>query len=54
MERCVDRLRGSHAVPAPRLLRSLHEAVLDRWPGDHLVSTLPNGERVRVAARHRT
>jgi FkbM family methyltransferase len=54
IERCVDRLRGSRTVPAPRLLRSLHEAVLDRWPGDHLVSTLPNGERVRLAARHRT
>ena len=53
LERCVDRMRASHAVPAPRLLRKLHETVLDRWPGDHLVSTLPNGERVRVAARHR-
>ena len=46
-------MRASQAVPAPRLLRNLHETVLDRWPGDHLVSTLPNGERVRVAARHR-
>jgi FkbM family methyltransferase len=53
LERCVDHMRASHAGPAPRLLRKLHETVLDRWPGDHLVSTLPNGERVRVAARHR-
>ena len=54
LERCVDRLRGSRTAPAPQLLRSIHEAVLDRWPGDHLVSTLPNGERVRLAARYRT
>ena len=54
LERCVDRLRGSCTAPAPQLLRSIHEAVLDRWPGDHLVSTLPNGERVRLAARYRT
>ncbi len=53
LERCIDRMRASQAVPAPRFLRKLHETVLDRWPGDHLVSTLPNGERVRVAARHR-
>jgi FkbM family methyltransferase len=52
-ERCVDRLRATHSGPAPQVLKRLHETVLDRWPGDHLVSTLPNGERVRVAARHR-
>jgi len=53
LERCVDRLRATHSAPAPKVLKRLHETVLDRWPGDHLVSTLPNGERVRVAARHR-
>src|SRR6185437_14257788 len=53
LERCVDRLRATHSGPAPKVLKRLHETVLDRWPGDHLVSTLPNGERVRVAARHR-
>jgi FkbM family methyltransferase len=54
LERCVDRIRGSRSLPAPRLLRTIHEAVLDRWPGDHLVSTLPDGERVRVAAKYRS
>jgi FkbM family methyltransferase len=54
LERCADRLRGSRTSPAPDLLRRLHETVLDTWPGDHLVSTLPEGERVRLAARHRS
>ena len=35
------------------MLRRLHEFVLDVLPGDHLVSTLPGGERVRLSARCR-
>jgi FkbM family methyltransferase len=31
----------------------VHEFLLERLPGDHLVSTLPGGERVRLAARYR-
>jgi FkbM family methyltransferase len=54
LERGVDRLRGSRRVAAPPVLRRLHEAVLDRLPGDHLVSVLPCGERVRLCARHRS
>ena len=42
-------LRARIPCPAPHLLRSLHEAVLDRWPGDHLVSTL--AQRRACAAR---
>src|SRR5262249_20268839 len=30
-----------------------HEIVLEILPGDHLVSTLPGGERVRLSARYR-
>lgn len=54
LERSVDRLRGARRVPAPAVLRHLHEAVLDRLPGDHLVSVLPGGERVRLSAQHRS
>lgn len=54
LERSVDRLRGARRVPAPAVLRHLHEAVLDRLPGDHLVSVLPGGERVRLSAHHRS
>jgi FkbM family methyltransferase len=54
LERGVDRLRGSRRLAAPPMLRRLHEAVLDRLPGDHLVSVLPSGERVRLSARHRS
>jgi FkbM family methyltransferase len=39
--------------PAPALLRRIYEGVLERWPGEHLVSVLPGGERIRVSARHR-
>lgn len=31
----------------------MHEVLLEWLPGDHLVSTLPGGERVRLAARYR-
>jgi FkbM family methyltransferase len=53
IERGVERLRGGHRRGAPPALRRLHEFVLDRLPGDHLVSTLPGGERVRLCARYR-
>jgi FkbM family methyltransferase len=33
--------------------RRAWEALLDRWPGDALISRLPGGERVRLAAAHR-
>ncbi len=52
-ERAASRLRGGGSRPAPRLLKRAHEFVLDHLPGDHLVSTLPGGERIRVSARHR-
>ena len=54
LERGVDRVRGTRRWPAPSILRRLHEAVLDRLPGDHLVSVLPGGERIRLSARHRS
>jgi len=47
------RLRGGAVRPAPASLRRLHEFLLEHAPGDHLVSTLPGGERIRVAARYR-
>jgi FkbM family methyltransferase len=53
LERSVARLRGGRRRAAPRVLRRLHEILLDHLPGDHLVSTLPGGERVRVSARYR-
>ncbi len=40
----------------PRLkvpLKRLYEAVMDRLPGDRLVSRFPHGERVRLAAAYR-
>ena len=40
-------------VAAPPALRRAFEAVLDRLPGDHLVSVLPEGERVRLSAKYR-
>lgn len=52
-ERTTARLRGDRRRPAPRLLKRAHEFVLDHLPGDHLVSTLPGGERIRAAARYR-
>ena len=53
LERGIARLRAGRNAPAPAALRRLHEAILDRWPGDHLVSVLPGGERVRRSARYR-
>jgi FkbM family methyltransferase len=53
LERGVERLRGTRRRPAPAALRRLHEMVLEILPGDHLVSTLPEGERVRLSARYR-
>ena len=50
-ERATSRLRGKRQAPA--LVKRVHEFVLDRLPGDHLVSTLPGGERIRTAARYR-
>jgi hypothetical protein len=45
LERSVERLRGRRPRQAPPMLRRLHEMLLDLWPGEHLVSTLPGGER---------
>jgi FkbM family methyltransferase len=53
LERSVARLRRGHGSPAPSTLRRAFEAVLDRLPGDHLVSVLPEGERVRLSAKYR-
>ena len=52
IERSVNRLRR-RGGPAPPALRRAFEAVLDRLPGDHLVSELPEGERIRLSARYR-
>lgn len=53
LERGVDRWRRGRAAAAPPALRRAFEAVLDHLPGDHLVSVMPEGERVRLSARHR-
>ena len=53
LERGVEWLRRGGARKAPPILRRLHEFVLDALPGEHLVSTLPGGERVRLSARCR-
>jgi FkbM family methyltransferase len=53
IERSVNRLRRGSGSAAPPALRRAFEAVLDRLPGDHLVSELPAGERVRLSARYR-
>jgi FkbM family methyltransferase len=53
MERLVDRLRRGRSAPAAPFLKQLYESLLDRWPGDHLVSTMPGGERVRLSSRYR-
>lgn len=52
-ERATVRLRGNRGRPAPALLKRAHEFILDHLPGDHLVATLPGGERIRAAARYR-
>jgi FkbM family methyltransferase len=53
IERAIRRLRGRRAGPAPATLRWLHDLTLHLIPGDHLVSTLPGGERVRVSPKYR-
>ena len=53
IERGVDRLRRRGASAAPPVLKRAFEAVLDRLPGEHLVSVLPEGERIRLSARYR-
>lgn len=53
IERSVGRLRRGGRAAAPPALRRVFEAVLDHLPGDHLVSVLPDGERIRLSARYR-
>ncbi len=53
LERGIARLRGRRRRMAPAPLRRLHEIVLNLLPGEHLVSKLPGGERVRVSAKYR-
>src|SRR2546430_4581907 len=53
LERTVDRWRRGRVTAAPPLLRRAYEGLLDRLPGDHLVSVMPGGERVRLSARYR-
>ena len=53
IERGVGRLRRGGTSAAPPALRRAFEAVLNWLPGEHLVSVLPEGERVRLAARYR-
>ena len=38
---------------APLPIKRAYEWLLDRWPGEHLIATMPGGERVRLTARHR-
>jgi FkbM family methyltransferase len=54
LERTAAALRKPLAHSPFRVpLKRLYEAVLDRLPGEHLVSRFPGGETVRVAARFR-
>lgn len=53
LERTVDWFRRGSVVAAPPAARRAFEAVLDRMPGDHLVSVLPEGERIQLAAKYR-
>jgi FkbM family methyltransferase len=53
IERSVARLRRGGGTAAPPALRRAFESLLDRLPGDHLVSVLPAGERVRLSAKYR-
>lgn len=53
IERSVNRLRRRNGTAAPRALRRAFDAVLERLPGSHLVSVLPDGERIRLSARYR-
>jgi FkbM family methyltransferase len=53
-ERTAAALRGPFArSPLRAPLKRAYEAVLDRLPGDHLVSRFPGGESVRLAAAYR-
>jgi len=49
----IAALRRRSNRPAPAIVRRVYEAILERWPGDHLVSRFPGGESARVAARYR-
>src|SRR5436309_2773873 len=56
LERTIDRWRrgrGLHHMAAPPILRRAYEGLLDHLPGDHLVSSMPGGERVCLSARYR-
>lgn len=54
LERTAAALRGPLArSPLRAPLKRAYEAVLDRLPGDHLVSRFPEGESVRLAAAFR-
>ena len=54
IERAVTALRAPFAgSPLRAPLKRAYESLLDRLPGDHLVSRLPGGESVRVAAAFR-
>ena len=54
LERTAAALRRPLArLPLRARLKRAYEAVLDRLPGDHLVSRFPDGESVRVSAAHR-
>lgn len=53
LERTVAQWRARGGASAPRILKRGYEYVLDRLPGDHLLATLPGGERVQLAARYR-
>ena len=53
-ERTAAALRGPFArSPLRTPLKRAYEAVLDRLPGDHLVSRFPGGESIRLAAAYR-
>ncbi|SRR6266542_1044763 len=54
IERTAAAVRGPLArSPLRAPLKRAYEAVLDRLPGDHLVSRFPGGESVRLAAAFR-
>jgi FkbM family methyltransferase len=54
LERTATALRGPLArSPFRAPLKRAYEAVLDRLPGDHLLSHFPGGESVRLAAAYR-
>jgi FkbM family methyltransferase len=54
LERAAAALSGPFTrSPLRTPLKRAYEAVLDRLPGDHLVSQFPDGESVRLAAAYR-